>query len=159
MLSVFEKLRFILATKLRLGFFRENKPRRINTDSRSKRIVKKALLIVVAVFVLLFIFGLYLSYTTPPTIYVTDSKDNTINTGASPYMIKGRLGTSLASELKINNKSVELIDNEFAHSVKLKKGGNRFVIEASNDRGIIKEIYIIEYYPGTQFQSREKTPS
>ena len=143
MFSVFEKIRFIIVTKLSLRNARENDRKINNNDSLMVRIVKRIVKIIIITFISLLVFGIFISNLTAPTITVSDSNDKTIYTDGSSYMIKGRIISGNESYLKINHTEVELIGGDFTFEANLKNGDNRFVFEATNSRGTTREIYII----------------
>ena len=147
MFSVFEKIKFVIESKSPQWVHARAERKKKNNDSRPVRIFKKIIKTLVILFSLLFILGLSVSYFAPPGIEVTNSAEKLIHAENSPYMLQGRISSGIESNLKVNGKSVELVGDDFAISVDLKEGGNRFVLEAANERGVTKEIYVIHYTP------------
>lgn len=143
MFSIFEKLKFVFTTKVPV--IKRHKKASLDKKPRSKwtTIARRVLFAIFLIIGALFLLGLILSYTTSPTIYVDHSYENKVYLESSPTIITGYVSSGLESSLKINGQDVELVNRDFAHEVSLKKGDNRFVFEATNDRGTTKELYIL----------------
>ena len=145
MFSVFEKLKFALTTKYSLGSTRKERPKK---QPKNKWVImlKNASRAIVLLFVSFMVLGLTIYYLTPPTINVTHSfGTKIIYAEENPYMIKGYVSSGTKSHLTINAENIELVGSDFTHTVNLKEGDNRFVFEATNDRGVTKEIYVVNY--------------
>ncbi len=144
MFSIFEKLRFIFATKL--PAVKPRKKARIEKpQNKWVTILKRTLISIVSVFGLLFIFGLFLYYTSAPSITVDYSYDKKIYYSESTVTLTGYVSSGNESTLKINGRDIELVNGDFAHAVTLNKGDNRFIFEATNNKGTTKELYIINF--------------
>lgn len=147
MFSLFEKLKFMMATKWHIHERRSSNRAHKAQDKLWVRIVKRIGKTFLVIVVLFFALGLLLLYITPPTITVENASNKVVRSDKSSYMIVGHVSSGNKSVLKINGKNVELIGSDFTYDATLKTGSNRFVFEATNKRGVTKEIYVIEYVP------------
>lgn len=144
MFSIFEKLKFILTTKT--PFVKSRRTRKVETPQKKWVVaIKRTLIAIAMVFGFLFIFGIFLYYTTPPSITVDYSYEKKVYYNEPSATLTGYVSSGNASTLKINGRDTELINGYFAHEVTLNKGDNRFVFEAANNKGVTKDLYIVNF--------------